>query len=197
MACAGKGLSRAEAAAFRAGLKFRRITDADEGAARRFSCGQQEVDEFLRDRALDAMRNNWCVTWLFEHDGDVVGFVSLASVSIEMTPHELSAHKLPERPRTWPGLLIGMLGVDSRYKGRRTGPHLLRFALGQAVLLTKDVGCRFLVADVNSADPAAIKMYREFGFEAAGHEKYESSAKRGQPRYFYDVHTDPPADLAG
>jgi GNAT superfamily N-acetyltransferase len=90
-----------------------------------------------------------------------------------------------------------MLGVHDGYKGRRTGPHLLKFALGQAILMTHDIGCRFLVADVNSADPAAIKMYTEFGFEAAGHERYGSSAKRGQPRYFYDLHTDPPADLEG
>ena len=62
MSCSGKPLSNDAAKAYRAGLHFRPMSDADEHAAHRFRCGQEEVDQFLADRALEAAADNWCVT---------------------------------------------------------------------------------------------------------------------------------------
>jgi GNAT superfamily N-acetyltransferase len=187
-------MTRAEADVFRKALLFGRLTDGHAISLQAFKCGTKEVDDYLPAQALDDTRRQRAITWIFTHDADLVGYITLSFVSIKLGAGEREARGLMDRPVTWPGLLIGWLGVDLRYQHRGVGQELLNFALGRALIHGRDAACRVLVADVNQEE-RTIKMYREFGFEPCTHSDYQSAAQRGTPRYFYDCLTTPQARL--
>ena len=112
-------------------------------AAGKFGCGQQEVDDFLKKQAIDDAARQRSVSWTFMHEGEIVGYIALSFASIQLGPAEREARSLMDRPVTWPGLLIGWLGVDERYQARGVGPELLNFALGRALIFGRDAACRF------------------------------------------------------
>jgi ribosomal protein S18 acetylase RimI-like enzyme len=65
--------------------------------------------------------------------------------------------------RRFPALLIGMLGVSKQYEGKGLGCKMVRYAIGQATELSRDLGCRFVTVDADLND-RAVGMYTKLGF---------------------------------
>ena len=49
-----------------------------------FSCGLEDMDEFLKNDALNQQNENLSVTYLVRYDDEIIGFFSLLSDKIEL-----------------------------------------------------------------------------------------------------------------
>jgi GNAT superfamily N-acetyltransferase len=195
MSCAGKHLTPEEAARFRVALQFERLGDKHAAILGDFRC-HPRIDNYLKKRALEDAREKRAVTWILVHeDKFLVAYVSLATCTVELGEEERKAHKLPEEGASWPGLLIGQLGTDVRFRERGLAKRLLKFAVGQGISIAESIGCRVLVADINLEEPA-INMYRSAGFKPSTHKLYrEQAQKKATQKQFLDLFSNPPPDL--
>src|SRR6266850_5094251 len=117
-----------------------------------FTCGNDAVDWFARNKALELheKRINNVMCWL--KDGDLAGLVT-TSMNV------LAVQDLGDRERlglqgvvvfreggkqyqTYPALLIGVLGVCTKYARKGLAETMVRYAIGQALSLSDAVGCR-------------------------------------------------------
>lgn len=65
-------------------------------------------------------------------------------------------------PAKIPAILLGMLGVDSRFQKRGLGWMLLQDAVKRSLAVSRQIGSRALVVD--PYDDASRSFYQHFGF---------------------------------
>jgi GNAT superfamily N-acetyltransferase len=131
-----------------------------------FSCGSHRLNDFLRRHAVMNGVRGIGATYVRVDDAcRILGYVTLVATSIW-------ADELPAASREeafphfqLPALLVARLAVDTRYHGRGIGTELLRFALGQALLLCSWVGC---IGVAVHAKPSAVSFYKSLGFLSDG-----------------------------
>lgn len=188
MTSAGKHLTPDEVAAFREKVQVELLQEKHQGAIADFTC-HLEIDKFLKKDALRAGVEGFSVTWVFVHEGHIVGYVSLANSAVLMADEERTELTINQEWKLWPALLIGYLGVDKRYQGggRGLGDFLINYAVGEAELLAERSGCKFVVADVYD-DEYAIAMYERNGFKRGRHKKYEDQKR---PKYWRVLTSNP------
>lgn len=120
-----------------------------------FRSGADELDEWLRARALKAQEVGNATTFVFVHDGTVHGYYALASGGIEReAAPRLVRHNAPQ---PIPVLLLARLAVDRRAQGRGIGRRLIQDALIRALHVSEQVGFRAVI--VHSRDEAARGFY--------------------------------------
>lgn len=133
----------------------------------RFSCGDDALDRYIRRQAGQDQKKNVAATFvLIDRDsGAIAGFYTLSMNSVHLNdlPEETRKH-LPRYPDV-PAALLGRLAVDSRYKGRGLGGHLLIDAMKRC--LDNEIAVFCLIVD---AYKDAAKFYADYGFmELPGH----------------------------
>lgn len=132
-----------------------------------FSCGDDALDRYIRQQAGQDQKKNVAATFvLVDRDsGGIAGFYTLSmnSVLLHDLPDE-TRKRLPHYPDV-PAALLGRLAVDSRYKGRRLGEHLLMDAMKRC--LDNEIAVFCLIVDTYDD---AVKFYASYGFmELPGH----------------------------
>jgi GNAT superfamily N-acetyltransferase len=96
---------------------------------RRFHCGEDQVDNWLRTKALQHQKKHLSTTKvLIDQQETLAGFYTLATGQVDFRdlPSEL-ARPLPRR--ALPVAVLAWLGVDESYQGERLGGLLLAQAL--------------------------------------------------------------------
>jgi ribosomal protein S18 acetylase RimI-like enzyme len=136
---------------------------ADKHDLARFDCGNEDLNDWLKRRALtsegrSARTNVLC-------DGQrVVGYYCLATGSIER--ESLSSAKLRKNlPDPIPILVLGRLAIAVDYQGRGLGKALLKDAIVKSIAASEIAGIRALV--VHAIDEAAARFYQRYGFAAS------------------------------
>jgi len=134
-----------------------------------FSCEENELAEFLHNRALPEMeaRASACFVLVRTDDpGRVAGFYTLSAgtISLAKMPPELTA-RLPKYPNL-PATLLGRLARDEKFRGSGLGDLLLVSALRRALVSTISVGSVAVVTDPKNAKAEAF--YRKHGFRNLG-----------------------------
>lgn len=135
-----------------------------------FSCGVEQVDNFLRRTANKLARaDNLRVYVLTEPDGSIVGFYALNAHSIYYA--DLPEKFKRDRPGhgTIPAAFISMIGVNSRYQGRGYGGDLLVDCLRRIARAAETIGIRVVLLDVLDCGSASaverrIQLYASYGF---------------------------------
>ena len=142
-------------------MRFEPLNKAHDRSG--FSCGDPELDRWLRERAGQDERRNVARVFVALDDAiGVAGFYSLAAYSIarEDLPEE-AARRLPRYERI-PAALIGRLARDIRMRGEGIGPVLLADALRRALAASQQMALFAIVVEAKNA--AAAEFYRGFGF---------------------------------
>lgn len=149
--------------------KFTRPVHLEEGMELGgFSSGQPSVDGWLATRAARAKQRGSAVVYVSHRaSADVraeppAGFYTLSSAS---TNRDLIGGGWLKRnaPSEVPIILLGVLGVDSRYQGSGLSRMLLRDASARAASIAGDLGAKALVVD--PVDEEAAAFYARNGFE--------------------------------
>ena len=133
-----------------------------------FSSGQRFVDDWYARRARYAKERGSAVVYVTHREGadpgtePPAGFYTLSSASVE---RDLISGGWLKRnsPSQIPVILLGVLGVDSRYQGSGLGSMLLNDASRRSLVIADSLGAKALVVD--PVDESASAFYARYGFE--------------------------------
>jgi GNAT superfamily N-acetyltransferase len=128
-----------------------------------FACGEQVLDEWLRDRALDNLKMGASRTYVSCPEGSttVVGYYALAMGGI--LGADVPGSMRRNMPRVIPAVMLGRLAVDQKHQGHRLGGSLLNDAVQRSIRAAADVSARLMV--VHALTPAAEAFYTRNGFQ--------------------------------
>ena len=126
-----------------------------------FSCGKETYDKYLREEAISDHENSVGAVWIFYHrkDDALAGYVTMAMSQIHKTDsdmlRDLTFHSYI------PGLLLGQMARDLKYKKRGVGDLMINWVVSQAQQLRQKVGCRLIILQ---SEDDKVKDYERFGF---------------------------------
>ena len=140
-----------------------------------FSCGDIDLDEFFNYYALlyenELLGKTYC--WINrENPYEIMAMVTLSYNGINLIKVDPSSknsfqRKIPNAKRhiSYPGVLIGRLGVNIKYKGKEMhlGSQILDFIKDWFISNNK-AACRFLIVDAYN-NPSTLNFYNKNGFK--------------------------------
>jgi len=148
-----------------------------------FTCGDDDLDDFIRTDALRLQSLNVARSYVAWYEGETRGYVTLMSDAVVLKPNERkklrdgsgNALAFEDHPVV-PALKIARLAVckELRSSRRGIGEALVRFSFYTGLDLSEAVGCRLLTLD---AYPDALPFYEKLGFVRNLDTAYE-----GKPR---------------
>lgn len=135
-----------------------------------FDCGDDDLNDFIKNDALNHQHANVAMTTVIRYGKEVAGFYSLAMDCISLDSSE--KRKIKEDygiPYTeFPALKICRLGVCKRFQGRGIGRAMVYDVIGLALELQDSIGLRFISVDAYKASQG---FYERIGFLINHHEK--------------------------
>jgi GNAT superfamily N-acetyltransferase len=109
-----------------------------------FSCGLKDMDDFLKNDALNQQIDNLNVTYFAMYDDEIVGFFSLLEDIIQLKDIE-NEYDLPYS--TCPAIKIGRFAVNEKYNSLGLGTVLLDNVCYQIKRISEIHGVRFITVD--------------------------------------------------
>ncbi len=144
-------------------IKVRRLVRSDDRAA--FDCGQADLNRFLRRFARQQLRSFTGVTYVaidLDEDDRILGYVSVAAISISADELPKKLAKKLSRHHPSPALRLTRLAVDQGVQRGGIGKRLLAHTFKVAMVQAATVGCFAILVD---AKADAIPFYEKYGFE--------------------------------
>lgn len=144
------------------GLAFTKPAQlADGQSLEGFRCSDAIVDAWAEKHAPSARKRGTAVVYVTYCGGDVAGFYTLSTHSVKRT--DVAGGWMPRNASDQiPAVLLGMLGIDEKYKGMGLGAQLLRDVIENALKVAAIAGAKALVVDPTGPDAEAF--YEHFGF---------------------------------
>ncbi len=146
-----------------------------------FDSENKKLNDFLFKDSKFFLKENLCQIYIYreENTPNIIGYITLCCSRIELKKGILPAEiKIGYSP----GLLIGMLAVDKKYKRKYFGIDLLKLGTQKALKISMEAGCRVLIVDALTI-PQSISLYKKFEFDflhdSIGKE-IEASLRNGQ-----------------
>lgn len=136
-----------------------------------FSCGYIELDNFLKNYALQNAKNNASRTFvsLCKLTKQVAGYYTLTYGSINHENATESVRKqMPRYPI--PIMILARLAVSKDYKNIGLGKGLLKDAMIRSLQASDIAGLRAVIA--HAKDDKAKNFYLKYGFEESELDKY-------------------------
>ncbi len=127
-----------------------------------FHCGVDIVDSWVRTRAQEAERRGTGVVYVVLSEGAVAGLYSLCSHSVARADVQ-GGWLRRNAPESIPAILLGMLGVDERFKGNGLGRSMLADAVHRSIAVSEQIGAKALLVD--PVNQAARSFYEKYGFK--------------------------------
>jgi GNAT superfamily N-acetyltransferase len=147
-----------------------------------FSCGKQNIDNFLIHSAPDQHKKSHCRVYYAIHDGALVGFYSLAAASRNADLISQQAIEYFERISNAPCVYLGMLGVHKGCQSSGIGKKLMIHAMETTVQVAELVGIYALILQAGDVDLG--KMYKKWGFTY-----FLGEEEKPQPNMFIALET--------
>lgn len=107
-----------------------------------FSCGVEDLDEFLKCDALAQQEQNLNVTYLAVNENEILGFVSILADTIRNINRDISTI-YPE----YPAVKIGRLAVNEKFKGLHIGTAILDSTCKLIKKMSKKLGIGYITLD--------------------------------------------------
>lgn len=138
-----------------------------------FSCGNDDMDDFFHNDALDyatfMMGRSYCfrlkddpkmIVCVFTVSNDSIRIYDLPrsrrDFMLKITHHQ-------KRLNRYPGILVGRIGVNDEFSRRGVGSEVLDFIKEWFADESNKSGCRFVIVDaVNTPD--VLSFYQKNGF---------------------------------
>jgi predicted N-acetyltransferase YhbS len=129
---------------------------------RKFACGENSLDVFLRKHALKNQMAQSSQTYVVHRNQVVVGYFTLVfgSVTLGETPLAIAREMPPSYPV--PVMLLARWAVDKNDQGKGIGKALLKEALLRTVAAAEIGGLRAIIVDALNEKVAAY--YKSLGF---------------------------------
>ncbi len=142
-------------------ITIKSIVDVDPTLLHSFSCGNDNLDTYLKQFASQNHKKNIGKSFVALHEGRVIGYYTLSMAHIEFSDIPEGHNRgIPKYPV--PVVRIGRLAVDTQLQGKKIGSALLIDALIKILEATKTVAAFAVVVDAKNEN--AKKFYSSFGF---------------------------------
>jgi len=106
-------------------LKLRSLGAADSTALASFSCGEPDLDDFLRSDALRLQAQRVAYTYLAFFDATLVGYMSMLADAVVLETKERKRLSLSSQDHpSVPALKIARLGVADSFRETHCGTGL-------------------------------------------------------------------------
>ena len=127
-----------------------------------FDSGESVLDDWLRLRALDNLKNAASRSYVVCPDGSkkVIGFYAISMGQI--LGHDVSGSMRRNMPPQIPSVILGRLAIDRAWQGQRLGAALLADAVRRCIKASSEVAARLIV--VHAISPASEAFYLHYGF---------------------------------
>lgn len=138
-----------------------------------FSCGEDALDRYLRERARRDMEQRIAaVRVLYDGEEDrLAGYYTLSAVAAERDDLPTTLTHRVAKYRVYPATLIGRLAVDREYQGRRLGGRLLPDALARALAASREVASFAVIT--NAKYEVAQSFYEYYGLQRLLTERHD------------------------
>ena len=144
-------------------LQIEKLSDSNIAITGQFDCGDQDLNEFLRDDALKHQKERIAATYLCFYEGEVVGYFSWLTDAIEINGKDKRVFKkIRMSYRTYPAIKLGRLAIDKKYIKSGVGGYLMDRMLKGVTFFSEYIGCRFATVD---AYPDSKEFYKKLGFK--------------------------------
>lgn len=110
----------------------------------KFSCGVEDLDEFLKEDALKQQEQNLNVTYLAIHESEIIGYVSILADKIECKQID---NTIESKYKNYPAIKIGRLAVNEKYKGLGIGNEILASICELIKEISEEIGVSFITVD--------------------------------------------------
>ena len=129
-----------------------------------FSCGEAELDHWLKRRALANQISGASRTFVVVGpDRDVQGYYAMAAGAVS---HQLATSNIRRNmPDPVPVIVLARLAVDQRAQGHKLGAALLQDAIKRAVAVSGNAGVSAVL--VHALHERAKGFYEQYGFQAS------------------------------
>jgi len=128
-----------------------------------FDCGVDELNVWLKKRALQNQSSNATRTYVASDGDRVIGFHSLAAASVERT---LVVSRLQRNsPESIPVILLARLAVDISFQSSGIGGALLLDAVRRSLSASEIIGARALI--FNAISDRTREFYLRYGFQSS------------------------------
>jgi predicted GNAT family N-acyltransferase len=143
------------------------LTAEDSVDLANFDCGDEELNCFLQEEALDEQEQKLNKTILLYYKGELAAYCSLCADNIRLSDSEMQDSSLTRK--VVPAIKIARLARDKNFTEMGFGRFLIKYAIKLANDLTDSMGMRFITVD---AYPDKLKFYSSVGF--VPNESYQS-----------------------
>jgi GNAT superfamily N-acetyltransferase len=147
-------------------LEIRLLAEQDLGLLPPFDCGDQDLNEFLRDDAWRLQQLHTVTTYLALYEGTLQGYVAVTLDAVKLERSDARKLKLAHDDHpVVPALKVARLAcaADFRAAYRGLGEAMMGYAAAIALSFSSAAGCRLLTVD---AYPDAVAFYESLGFVA-------------------------------
>lgn len=128
-----------------------------------FDCGDEELNVWLKRRALQNQSANLTRTYVATSHDRVIGFHALAAASVH---RNLAVPQLRRNsPESIPVILLARLAVDVSFQSRGIGGAMLLDAVQRSLAASEIVGARALI--INVMNDRAVAFYARYGFRSS------------------------------
>jgi GNAT superfamily N-acetyltransferase len=129
-----------------------------------FSCGEAELDDWLKRRALANQISGASRTFVVTGPDRVVhGYYAMAAGAVS---HQVATSNVRRNmPDPVPVIVLARLAVDERSQGHKLGPALLRDAIKRAIAVSGNAGVRAVL--VHALHERAKCFYEKYGFQGS------------------------------
>ncbi|HCA59743.1 MAG TPA: hypothetical protein DEP46_17375 [Blastocatellia bacterium] len=128
-----------------------------------FSCSDETVDQFLRQKAMQDQELDLSRTMVLTNTAhDPTGIIGYHTLAITQIPQEQIPNDRPKIKRGIPVILLGQLGIDSEYQGMGYGERMLTDAQSRVCDIAAKVGVRAMILDARTERLAS--WYESHGF---------------------------------
>lgn len=151
-----------------------KLTEKTRSFCSNFSCGNEDLDDFFLNDALKYKKELLGKTYCFvskTDENEIIAMFTLSndSIRVDIIPNSRGKRvnkQIPyeKRMRRYPGVLIGRLGVNVKYRHLGIGTQILNFIKSWFIDDQNKTGCRFLVVDAYN-DKTLLGFYTYNGFE--------------------------------
>jgi len=143
-------------------LRIHALTNRHVDYLNSFKSISNELNDFLKNDALDGQSIMISRTYLCFYKEHLVGFITLLGDTIEPKFVTKTDGINDYEYAKYPAIKIGRLAVDKEFSGRGVGLHMLKWAIGLVNQISKQIGCRYITVD---SKQDSIRFYEREGFK--------------------------------
>lgn len=106
-----------------------------------FDCGDIETNEYFNEQSYEDVENKNAQVYVFLKNNEIIGFYSISTKSVRFPVNE-------EEPILDQSLLlIGQLGVNKPFQGKKWGAIILNEAIKKGRMISMEISCIGIIVE--------------------------------------------------